>query len=326
MIRELWYNNTIMKCEICHKNEAQTAISTIVNGVEDELYVCTECAKNEKLRRQKKSQRTRKGSLLPPGLSMSVTQIGGSEPPPPQLIEALMNAVQSAFPGIRPADDLEGEDSAPEIEAFEPPANSAAPKAVAPEPKEEVNLKGIEKPFILAGGMQLEGLFLIGEIDAVKRSAHALGMELFGYSIDGIFDSGHIYRLKYCGDFERALRFRDEIVRQERNARVRLFEDMARYFEDALCRALSILKNARLLSSGELLDLLSPLRLAALESMLDGITLRRIEAMVAAIDIYSGEETLDVRQRDKIDAERADDMNKRFEDVVLNERAEDRFQ
>ena len=101
---------------------------------------------------------------------------------------------------------------------------------------------------------------------------------------------------------------------------------MARYFEDALCRALSILKNARLLSSGELLDLLSPLRLAALESMLDGITLRRLEAMIAAIDIYSGEETLDVRQRDKIDAERADDMNRRFEDVVLNERAEDRFQ
>ena len=48
--------------------------------------------------------------------------------------------------------------------------------------------------------------------------------------------------------------------------------------------------------------------------------------MIAAIDIYSGEETLDVRQRDKIDAERADDMNRRFEDVVLNERAEDRFQ
>ena len=315
-----------MKCEICHKNEAVTAIPTIVNGVDDELYVCSDCARNEKLRRQKKSQRTRKETLLPPGVSMSVTQIGGSEPPPPQLIEALMNAVQSAFPGIRPADEAEGEAEALESEPFLAPIEDVASKAVAVEPKEEVSLKGVHKSFILAEGMQLEGLFLIGEIDAVKRSAHALGMELSGYSIDGIFDSGHIYKLKHSGDAERAQRFRDELVRQERNARIRLFEDMARYFEDALCRALSILKNARLLSSGELLDLLSPLRLAALESMLDGITLRRLEAMIAAIDIYSGEETLDVRQRDKIDAERADDMNRRFEDVVLNERAEDRFQ
>ena len=65
-----------MKCEICHKNEAVTAIPTIVNGVDDELYVCSDCARNEKLRSQKKSQRTRKETLLPPGVSMSVTQIG----------------------------------------------------------------------------------------------------------------------------------------------------------------------------------------------------------------------------------------------------------
>ena len=67
------------------------------------------------------------------------------------------------------------------------------------------------------------------------------------------------------------------------------------------------------------------LRLAAMEKMLDGITLRGVESLIASIDIYNKEDTLDQRQRDKIDAARADDMNSRFEDVVINDSAEGRF-
>ena len=59
--------------------------------------------------------------------------------------------------------------------------------------------------------------------------------------------------------------------------------------------------------------------------MLDGITLRGVESLIASIDIYNKEDTLDQRQRDKIDAARADDMNNRFEDVVINDSAEGRF-
>jgi hypothetical protein len=62
-----------------------------------------------------------------------------------------------------------------------------------------------------------------------------------------------------------------------------------------------------------------------MENMLEGITLRSIESLIASIDIYNKEEMLDQRQRDKVDAARADDMNKRFEDVVINESAEDMF-
>ena len=43
------------------------------------------------------------------------------------------------------------------------------------------------------------------------------------------------------------------------------------------------------------------------------------------IDLSSREDGLEVNERDRIDAERADEMNARFEDVVLNERAEGRF-
>ena len=292
-----------MKCEMCHEKDAESAIQIERNGIEDELYVCRDCARAEKLRRQKKSQRTRKMPLLPPGVSMSVTQIGGEEAPP-QIIEALMNAVSGVVSGIDKA--------------------AKAVKNSMPE-MNTLPLKGIDKRLMVSEGLQLEGLFLIGEIEAVRRALHALDMDLVGYVIDGVNESGHVYKLKYSCSLVRAERIRKEIITQELNARIRLFEDMPRVFGDSLCRALAILKNARLLSSGELFDLLSPLRLAAMENMLEGITLRSIESLIASIDIYNKEEMLDQRQRDKVDAARADDMNKRFEDVVINESAEDMF-
>ena len=288
---------------MCHEKDAESAIQIMRDGVEDELYVCRDCAKAERLRRQKKSQRTRKMPSLPPGVSMSVTQIGGDEPPP-QIIEAIMNAMSGVVSGIDKA--------------------AKAMKEKAPE-MVSLSLKGVDKRLCVAEGLQLEGLFLIGEIEAVRRALHALDMDLAGYQIDGVNEAGHVYKLKYFCSADRAERVRDEIIAQELNARIRLFEEMPRVFGDSLCRALAILKNARLLSSGELFDLLSPLRLAAMEKMLDGITLRGVESLIASIDIYNKEDTLDQRQRDKIDAARADDMNSRFEDVVINDSAEGRF-
>ena len=45
-----------MKCELCHKADAETAIRR-GDGDDDELYVCGACAKAERQRRQKNSQR-----------------------------------------------------------------------------------------------------------------------------------------------------------------------------------------------------------------------------------------------------------------------------
>ena len=33
-----------MKCEICHKNEAQVAVERLIDGTRKELYVCKRCA------------------------------------------------------------------------------------------------------------------------------------------------------------------------------------------------------------------------------------------------------------------------------------------
>ena len=293
-----------MKCEMCHQKDAETAIQIERDGVEEELYVCHECAKKERVRRQKKSQRTRKMTGLPPGMSISVTGVSSDGETPPPIIEAIMNAVNGMVADMG-KDREEKARKEPEYHDFPTGRVTAA--------------------YRIGDGLHLEGLHLIGELEAVHRATRALGMRLVGTEADGVRDTGHVYRLRYTGSTEQAKRVMEDLLAQERNARVRLFEEMPRVFGDSLCRALAILKNCRLLSPGELFDLLSPLRLAALENMLDGITLKEIADMLLSIDLSSKEEKESVQDRDRIDAERADRMNRRFEDVVLNERAEEKF-
>lgn len=298
-----------MKCEICHKADATKAIRR-GDDEDDELYVCDACAKAERQRRQKKSQRTRKVTGLPPGMSMSVTRItssdDGEDGEPPPIIGAIMNAFQDMVSDIEKA----------EKEAKKP----EKPKL------SDLDLEGTDAAFIVRGRLHLEGLHLIGELDAAKRALHALGMELAGIDADGVSDAGHAYSVRHApGDEKKARRVASALLREERNARVRLFEEMSRVFGDALCRALAILKNCRLLSPAEQFDLLSPMRLAAIERMLDGIRLAGVEKLLSEIDLSGGEDKLSQEERDKADAERADAMNSRFEDVVLNERAEEKF-
>ena len=305
-----------MKCELCHQADAQTAITRGEGDEAEELYVCHACAKAERLKRQKKSQRTRKVTGLPPGMSMSITQISRSpdgeitedsvdgENPPP-FIGAIMNAFQDMVSDIEKAQQTAKAEKGPEYHDFPVPRVDAA--------------------YRIGNRLHLEGLHLIGELDAVKRALRALKMDLVGVSADGINETGHVYTLRYSGSSEQAKRVVEDLLREERNARVRLFEELPRVLGDSLCRALAVMKNCRLLSPGEYFDLLSPLRLAAKEEMLDGIDSAEIERRLAEADLTSSEDKLEQAERDRIDAERADEMNARFEDVVLNERAEEKF-
>ena len=305
-----------MKCELCHKADAQTAITRGEGDAAEELYVCHACAKAERLNRQKKSQRTRKVTGLPPGMSMSITQISRSpdgeisedsvdgENPPP-FIGAIMNAFQDMVSDIEKAQQSAKAEKEPKYHDF--PASR------------------VDAAYRIGNRLHLEGVHLIGELDAVKRALHALKMDLVGVSADGIHETGHVYTLRYSGSSEQAKRVVEDLLREERNARVRLFEELPRVFGDSLCRALAVMKNCRLLSPGEYFDLLSPLRLAAKEGMLDGIDAAEIERRLAEADLTSSEDKLEQAERDRVDAERADEMNERFEDVVLNERAEEKF-
>ena len=312
----IWYNTRSMKCELCHKVDAKVAITRGDGDAAEELYVCEACAKAERQRRQRQSQRTRKVTGLPPGMSMSITRISGSdgdeadgEAPPPQLLGAIM----SAFSDI--VSDIE------KVSGGEPDSARAEKK---PE-YHDLPVARVEAGFRIGGRLHLEGLHLIGELDAVKRAMRALGMELVGVEADGVRDAGHVYAFRYTGASERARRVAEDLLREERNARQRLFGEMPRVFGDSLCRALAIMKNCRLLSPGECFDLLSPLRLAAKERLLDGVTDGEIERMLLEADLSSAEDKLEQEERDRVDAERADAMNLRFRDVMLNERAEESF-
>ena len=292
-----------MKCELCHNADAETAIQREVDGAEpEELYVCKKCAAGERLKRQKKSQRTRKIAGLPPGMSITVSG-GGGEPPP--FIGAIIDAVNGMVSDLEKA---QKERSARKEEKMH-----------------SLSLSRIPEVYRYRGLLHLEALHLIGELEAVSRALRALKMEFAGVDSDGVRNSGHAFKINYACSAERARRVADDLLRQEQNARIRLFGEMPRVFGDSLCRALAILKNCRLLSPGELYDLLSPLRLAAIEGMLDGITLAEIESIAAGLDLSNYEDHLNQEERDRVDAERADEMNRRFEDVVLNEKAEESF-
>ena len=293
-----------MKCELCNNHDAETAITLKQDGEDRELYVCNECARKERVRRQKKSQRTRKGADSNSGVSFSVTQVSGDSAPP-LIIEALMNAVHGMVSDLEKAE--KEKKSRSEVKLSDFPCSR------------------VESAYRIGNRLHLEGLHLIGELPAVQRAMRALDMQLVGVEADGVKDTGHVYSLKYKGTLALAKRVVKELIEQEKNARIRLFEEMVRVLGDSLCRSLAILKNCRLLSSGELFDLLSPLRLAAIEGMLDGITIDEIEKTLSGIDLTSKDDALSVGERDEADAERADETNRRFEDVVLNERAEERF-
>ena len=298
-----------MKCELCHQADAETAITRGEGDAAEELYVCHACAKAERLNRQKKSQRTRKVTGLPPGMSMSITRFGpadensdGEEPP---FIGAIMNAFQDMVSDIEKARQASKDEKGPDYHDF--PASR------------------VDAAYRIGNRLHLEALHLIGELEAVKRALHALKMDLVGVNADGIREAGHVYTLRYSGSSEQVKRVVEDLLREERNARVRLFEELPRVFGDSLCRALAVMKNCRLLSPGEYFDLLSPLRLAAKEEMLDGIDAEVIERGLVETDLTRAEDKLEQAERDRADAERADEMNRRFEDVVLNERAEEKF-
>ena len=291
-----------MKCEICHSAEAETAITRQAGEDEEELYVCRACAAAERKQRQKKSQRTRKASGLHPG--MSITVAGNMDAPPP-ILGAILDAVHGMVNDLEQAEKESRAKKEPERHAF--PCGR------------------VEKAYRIGQRLHLEGLHLIGELEAVQRAMRALRMELVGVDADGVKSTGHVFAVNYTGSLEQAKRVVEDLLAQERNARMRLFEEMPRVFGDSLCRALAILKNCRLLSPGELFDLLSPLRLAAIEKMLDGVDLATIEGLLDGIDLTSTEDKMEQQERDRIDAERADETNRRFEDVTLNDRAEEEF-
>ena len=312
-----------MKCELCHNAEAETAIAT--GEGDDELYVCKECARREKVRRQNSKRSVRKTSggprqAPPRRKDGGESAIEGGGEVPPEMLEALADAARGL------ADDLDTHLGRNAADAAAGGREDAPPPPPPPVPDAPVDISFLPAAQSLAGGMQLEGLYLIGDLECVGRALRALDISMEGLSLDGISDAGHVFAFKCVkGAEEAAARVIRDLSARERSARASLETDYRRVIGDAACRALAILKSCRLLSQGELFDLLSPLRLAAQSHYLDGMDAREIDKLMKKAVRQANKEEANPDVRDRVDGELADRMNNMFEDVILGEKGERDF-
>ena len=181
----------------------------------------------------------------------------------------------------------------------------------------------------------LEGLHLIGDLDPALNALSGLRMDIRGCCGGGMKDAAHLFRItnrRHLGIDERDLvarvgRVFGDLVQQETNARIRLVDEVPRVFEDAIARSLAILRSCRLLSEWELLDIASPLRLAAELGFLDHFSREEAQALtrsrIGMADSPVPDTYEEQRERDRRDAALADKVNKRFRNVRLNAHGKD---
>lgn len=313
-----------MKCEICNNADANQAI--FVKGGKDdeerELYVCDKCARRETIKSSKRLSSVRADDKSRSKTSDKQSEESGfsendkmSDGGSAQIYELLNNITQSLKNGIRLNSEII-ELNGPSAQENKPSKKKKERKLVAlPLAK-----KAIDSAYLMRGSLHLEGLFLIGEIDATKRSAAALNLELRSDPRSAVKSAAHLFKIMHSSkDKAIAERFLAAVIQQEQNARERLMDEMSLLFMDTVCRSLAILKNCRLLGASELLDFLSSLRLAALAGILKGMSLEKIESMMENVDFSEDSEEIPIEEREDYDAKRANQINALFEDVLVKE-------
>ena len=136
--------------------------------------------------------------------------------------------------------------------------------------------------------IHLEGLHIIGDLPPVLAGLTAMRIGYKGIDADGLHNVAHLFRISNVSAIglpERVLIARIarafmQLAEQETAARKALVDEQPLLFLDSVERALAILRHARLLSPYEYLDLLSPIRLAAIMGFLDGITRQQIDKVM----------------------------------------------
>lgn len=119
--------------------------------------------------------------------------------------------------------------------------------------------------------LHLPGLNLLNEMEQVIKGLTRIGLAVRGVLGEGTDAFGNMFQISNqmtLGETEKSIvdRLTEmvlEVAGHERNARLRLVEQRKVYLMDYIGRAYGVLMNAQLLSSREMLDLLSSLRLGA---------------------------------------------------------------
>jgi protein arginine kinase len=137
--------------------------------------------------------------------------------------------------------------------------------------------------------IHLPGLALTREIENVISQISKLGLAVRGFYgegsdvLGGLFQVSNQTTLGRSEDdiMESLERVTQQIIEYEQNARSRLFKDAKDQIEDKIWRAYGILKFARVLTSEEVLNLLSALRLGVGTGTMKTLSLSHINEILA---------------------------------------------
>jgi len=139
--------------------------------------------------------------------------------------------------------------------------------------------------------LHMPGLVLMEEMDPVINGVSKIGLAVRGMWGEGTEAVGNMFQIsnqitlgrredEIIAHLEQIVL---ELIEHENNARTRLMNDRALVIEDHVSRAFGILSNARMVTSGEALNLLSTLRLGLDLGMIDQFSRRDIDMLFIAI-------------------------------------------
>ena len=139
--------------------------------------------------------------------------------------------------------------------------------------------------------LHLPGLVLMEEMDPVINGISKIGLAVRGMWGEGTEAAGNMFQVsnqitlgrredEIISHLEQIVL---ELVEHESNARIRLMNDREIMMEDHVARAFGVLSNARIVSSGEALNLLSTLRLGLDLGMIDQFSRQELDRLFISI-------------------------------------------
>ena len=163
--------------------------------------------------------------------------------------------------------------------------------------------------------IHLPGLVLTREIDKMISRITRSGLVVRGFYGEGTDVLGNLFQIsnqntlgiteeEVLGQIERMTR---EIIEKEASARQRLIDEAADQIEDKVWRAYGILKHARVLTSDEVMNLLSAVRFGHAVKIIDSLDISLINDILllsqpAHLQKYYGSE-MDSNRRDFVRAQ-----------------------
>ncbi len=136
--------------------------------------------------------------------------------------------------------------------------------------------------------IHLPGLVLTRDIDNVINRISKVGLVVRGFYGEGTDVLGNLFQISNQTTLGRSeeeiidslAKVTQQIIEYEINSHETLMKDASDQIEDKVWRSYGILQNARVLSSGEVMNLLSALRLGLSLKLIDKVTLGEINELL----------------------------------------------